>query len=48
MSSYDSGKVKKNWEIAKEGFRTKILGREPTPVPNPSEPRVKVDVTVNE
>ena len=47
MSSYDSEKVKRNWQIAKEGFKTKILRRDPTPAPNPSEPRVKVDVTVD-
>ena len=43
---YDNEKVKRNIEIAKEGFRTKIL-RQPPPPPPPRVPDVKIDVEIN-
>jgi hypothetical protein len=43
---YDNEKVKRNIEIAKEGFRTKIL-RQPPPPPPPRAPDVKIDVEIN-
>ena len=47
MGGYDSEKVKKNLEIAKEGFKSKIL-RRPTPEPPRREPQVEVDVKIKE